>query len=1348
IPYACSPTDLQREFIATSLKQVEPAMSQVFLCYAPEDEGWSQSVRQALQQAGWTVWMPHDPHPGQDGVRMIRQGIERTDNVIYLLSPSALTSDQCQIALDDAQRYHKRVIVVQQHGTDVDHLAESLQTMPRIAWSGKNGGEAIAQLTQTLQQQADYYAYHKILLVKALNWERHQQSEDELLLGKDFVDAEAWLETGKLTQPDALPTRLHEKFIAASQAKNRFFDGFISYGRPDSLEFATRLHEALGAAGFNIWFDKMDIPPGVDFQAQIDDGIERSHNFIFLISPHSTQSVYCRKEIELAVKLNKRIIPLMHVEQITVETWQKRHPAAPLAEWETYKADGRHSSYNHIHPEIGKINWIFFREGIDSFDQSLNSLTALLHQHERYVQMHTDLLIKSLDWKRHQFANQYLLVGESRRKAKLWLQLEFKDEQAPCLPTDLQCELIAESRKYASNSCTQVFLCGAAGDRVEGDITAQSLMQQSLSIKTGNDTEDHGTQPIVSSEILQIRRLLLRAGFTVWSYATDIRSGDQMEEAIKRGIEGADNFVFLLTDASLESKRCLQELDYALSLNKRIIPVMLTPMPVSDLPAPLQKLQPINFTPFLSLKQIGASGSLSTVVETLQKLGARALADTGISGDGSRPLRQSVRQLLKALRENDTYYRIHKQLLTIALKWDRQRRNPALLFRGKTLKQYKSWMKLACQNLQHPPTALQMEFMATSEEQSPNPTLDVFIAHAPEDFEFARKLNDTLQIQGQTTWFEDSSLISATDELVGDRDDQTQSYPSDQGTLQEINQAIEQSTNFLFIASPASLHSASCLEQLNYANQLNKRIVPVLHLEVLGQTHPVLSQSTWIDFSRPERDFLSVFGDLYRILASDPEHIHPHTRLLVKAKEWEQSARDDSFLLRGQDLATAIAWLEQAEDKTPPPTDLQRDYIKVSQERPLRKIEVGPVLRTSGVFAFIVFLLNIFVDWPLTLNLYDAMLRSRPSEPLDERILLVTVNEDAGSWLREQLKAKRYQPSIGTIPDAALSDALDVLLAYQPRVIGLDFYRDFEAEPALAEHLRQSENLIGLCKADVDGQGVSPPPELPLERVGLNDLLDDGSQSIRRQYLMQSPDPVFCNTRESFSLKLAQRYLEGEGIRFESPLYEGADGLIRYRTNGMKVGTVTVPQLRLGRGPGSRDPANLRGYQTLLNFRTYQGKVRKFAPQVTLAEVLTGQVQPEQVRDRVVVILYTDTTDRNADIWNTPYGEVPGGVLQAQMVSQLVSAALDNRPLLRWWPVWGEGLWILLWAIAGGFALWPFQSFRNVVGMAIAALLILYGTCSLILIGAALWVPIVPAAIALILTGSRVVYLNHRLRNG
>ncbi len=111
--------------------------------------------------------------------------------------------------------------------------------------------------------------------------------------------------------------------------------------------------------GLNIWFDQEDIPLGVDYREQINDGIEKAHNFIFIIAPHSVNSPYCLKEIELAIKRNKRIIPLLHVEEISRETWQERNHNKTEDDWQEYQAKGKHSSFPNMQPIISKINWVY-----------------------------------------------------------------------------------------------------------------------------------------------------------------------------------------------------------------------------------------------------------------------------------------------------------------------------------------------------------------------------------------------------------------------------------------------------------------------------------------------------------------------------------------------------------------------------------------------------------------------------------------------------------------------------------------------------------------------------------------------------------------------------------------------------------------------------------------------------------------------------------------------------------------------------------------------------------------------------------------------------------------------------
>ena len=418
-----------------------------------------------------------------------------------------------------------------------------------------------------------------------------------------------------------------------------FQDALISYGRDDSKAFAAKLHQRLAAEGLEVWFDFEDIPLGVDFQSEINGGIEKAHNVLFIISPSSVNSKYCLKEIEYALKHNKRIIPLLHVEEIDQETWRQRNPNGTDEEWEAYKAAGKHLILDNMHPEVRKINWVYFREGTDDFEQSLTGLLDIFQRRQDYVHQHTYLLNQALKWEQHRKQSRYLLIGEERQQAEDWLKTHFQHEQPPCLPTDLHCEFITESIKHANNRMSQVFLAHAEEDAVLAE---------------------------------KVRHSLIREGITVWTSGRDIATGEDFQKAINRAIEEADNVVYLLSASSLQSNYCQHEINYALSLNKRIIPLLARPLDPAQIPEALRDLQYINLTDNV------------------------AAADYQLDES----------QLLKILWQDAAYYKKHKILLAKALRWKRQGRNPSILLRDHNLHDAEGWLKVAKQRTQHPPDDL------------------------------------------------------------------------------------------------------------------------------------------------------------------------------------------------------------------------------------------------------------------------------------------------------------------------------------------------------------------------------------------------------------------------------------------------------------------------------------------------------------------------------------------------------------------------------------------------------------------------------------------------------------------
>ncbi|MDA0160168.1 TIR domain-containing protein [Solirubrobacter ginsenosidimutans] len=85
---------------------------------------------------------------------------------------------------------------------------------------------------------------------------------------------------------------------------------FISYSRRDE-GFVAELKAELEANGLTAWKDEDNIPPGAPWRVELGSAIEAALALVFVISPDSIASDECRKELERALELGKRIIPVL-----------------------------------------------------------------------------------------------------------------------------------------------------------------------------------------------------------------------------------------------------------------------------------------------------------------------------------------------------------------------------------------------------------------------------------------------------------------------------------------------------------------------------------------------------------------------------------------------------------------------------------------------------------------------------------------------------------------------------------------------------------------------------------------------------------------------------------------------------------------------------------------------------------------------------------------------------------------------------------------------------------------------------------------------------------------------------
>ncbi len=212
---------------------------------------------------------------------------------------------------------------------------------------------------------------------------------------------------------------------------------------------------------------------------------------------------------------------------------------------------------------------------------------------------------------------------------------------------------------------------------------------------------------------------------------------------------------------------------------------------------------------------------------------------------------------------------------------------------------------------------------------------DVFVSYSRKDIDFVRTLVGALAERGKEVWV-DWEGIPPTVEF-----------------MEEIHGAVQSADAFLFVLSPDSATSRVCNEELEGAVALNKRIIPVVRRDVPEADVPEeVAGLNWI-FCRESDDLDQQVGVLVEALDTDYEWVRAHTRLLVRASEWERRGQESSLLLRGKDLIEAEEQVARP-DRKPEPTELQHSFVLASKRASARSQRLRLVAVTVALVVALV----------------------------------------------------------------------------------------------------------------------------------------------------------------------------------------------------------------------------------------------------------------------------------------------------------------------------------------------------------------------------------------------------------
>lgn len=195
----------------------------------------------------------------------------------------------------------------------------------------------------------------------------------------------------------------------------------------------------------------------------------------------------------------------------------------------------------------------------------------------------------------------------------------------------------------------------------------------------------------------------------------------------------------------------------------------------------------------------------------------------------------------------------------------------------------------------------------------------LFISYSRSDLNRVRELHAALTAHGKEVWVDWEGI------------------PPTAEWMHEIRAAIDAAQAFAFVLSPASLASKVCLLELEHALARGKRLIPIVARDVdAASVHEPLARLNW--FHAREQDPVEQAADrLITAIETDFAHVEQHTRLLLRAAEWEARGTDDGLALRGRPLAAAEAWLADAALNEPAPTALHTRFVLHSRAASSRR---------------------------------------------------------------------------------------------------------------------------------------------------------------------------------------------------------------------------------------------------------------------------------------------------------------------------------------------------------------------------------------------------------------------------
>lgn len=346
---------------------------------------------------------------------------------------------------------------------------------------------------------------------------------------------------------------------------------------------------------------------------------------------------------------------------------------------------------------------------------------------------------------------------------------------------------------------------------------------------------------------------------------------------------------------------------------------------------------------------------------------------------------------------------------------------------------------------------------------------------------------------------------------------------------------------------------------------------------------------------------------------------------------------------------------------------------------------VTAAIATVVTSAFVLGLRQMGAFVPSELAAHDWLVSTQLDQGPDPRLLLVEITE-------KDLQAL----GVATPSDQSVATVIETLHLHDPAIVGLDLLRNIAHESGTTELYKSliDHEVVTVTKIGFQSGEEAIPllPGMPSNRLSFSDIVVDDGFHVRRSLLHAPLPKEIISSERGKSVNDDINNSLSSNLNEQRVLSVSADLAIRYLERYENISPVEADSLQLGNVTfkritpsfGGYQNVNTDGYQIFMKYRSAQNIARR----ISFSDVLNNNFDPELIENKIVLI--GSTTTNNRDQFFTAYNtsgnpdKVPGVIIHAQVISQILSVVLDGEILPWALPDWVEIAWIIALTGAGG----------------------------------------------------------------